>query len=51
MMTYRVTLAELTESVRVDPVDLVEVRDEPSTNGLTQEWTEDAVRIAAIAGA
>lgn len=49
-MTYRVPLTELLESVRVEPDELVELRDEPSTNGLPQEWSEESVRIASIAG-
>lgn len=48
--TYRVPLVELLESVQVDPDRLVELHQEPTTNGLPQEWSEDSVRIAAIAG-
>ncbi|CAN5874785.1 hypothetical protein BH18ACT7_BH18ACT7_16890 [soil metagenome] len=48
-MAYRVPLTELLDSVRVDPEEIVELRDEPSTNGLPQEWSEEAVWIAAIA--
>lgn len=48
--TYAVPLDELLASARVDPATLQETREPLDTAGLPQEFSEDAVRIAQIAG-
>lgn len=48
-MTYAIRLEDLLDSVRVDPDQMVQSAQEPSTNGLP-DGVEDDVRLAAIAG-